>query len=104
MNYHHGSGCSGHGGGHQGHCGPGSEFGPAYGYGRGGGCGWDAPGDDPRARGLRGRFGGGAVARRSTATQLEGYLESLRDEIRAIEQDLRDLRAAEGGSADKPEA
>ena len=104
MRYHHGSGCYGHGGGHQGYCGPGPEFGPAYGFVRGGGYGWGAPGDDPRPRGLRGRFGGGAVARQSTATQLEGYLESLRDEMRAIEQDLRDLRAADGGSADKPEA
>jgi hypothetical protein len=30
---------------------------------------------------------------RTTATQLEAYLASLRDEIRAAEQDLRDLTA-----------
>jgi hypothetical protein len=29
--------------------------------------------------------------RRTTAAQLEAYLASLRDEIRAAEQDLRDL-------------
>jgi hypothetical protein len=104
MRYHHGYGCYGHGGWHQGYCGPGPEYEPAYGYGRAWGYGWDAPVDEPRPRGLRGRFGGGAVARQSTATQLEGYLESLRDEMRAIEQDLSDLRAAEGGSADKPKA
>ena len=106
MRYHHGYGCYSHGGWHQGYCGPGPEYGPPYGYGRGGGYGWDAPGDEPRPRGLRGRFGGGAGAgaQQSTAMQLEAYLESLRDEMRAIEQDLRDLRAAEGGPSDKPEA
>jgi hypothetical protein len=103
MRYHHGYGCYGHGGWHQGYCGPAPEYGPHYGYGGAGGYGWDAPVDEPRPRGLRGRFGGG-VARQTTATQLEGYLESLKDEMRAIEQDLRDLRAADGGPADKPEA
>jgi hypothetical protein len=104
MRYHHGYGCDGHGGWHQGYCGPGPDYGPPYGYGREWGYGWDAPVEEPRLRGLRGRLGGGALARQSTATQLEGYLESLRDEMRAIEQDLRDLRAAEGGSAERTEA
>jgi hypothetical protein len=103
MRYHHGHGCD-HGGWHQGYCDSGPEYGSSYGFERGWGHGWDAPVEVPRPRGLRGRFGGGAVARQSTATQLEGYLESLRDEMRAIEQDLRDLRAADGGSADTPEA
>jgi hypothetical protein len=104
MRYHHDYGCYGHGGWHQGYCGPEPEYGPPFGYGRSWGYGSDAPIDEPRPRGLRGRFGGGAVARQSTATQIEGYLESLRDEMRAIEQDLRDLRASEGGPSDKPEA
>ena len=103
MRYHRGYGCYGHGGWHQGYCGPGPEYGPTYGYGMGWGYGRDLPDEEPRPRSLRGRFSGGAVARRSTADQLEGYLESLRDEMRAIEQDLRDLRTAEGGSPDKPE-
>ncbi len=91
MRYHHGSGSCGHGGGH---CG--SEPGPVYGPGSGYGSGWVAP-DDPRLYRRRGRFGG-AVARRSTAAQLEGHLASLRDEIRAAEQDLRDLGPAEDAS------
>ncbi len=103
MRYHHGYGCHGHGEWHQGYCGPGPEYGPAYGYGRGWGYGWDAPTDEPGPRGPRARFGG-AAPRQSTATQLEGYLESLRDEMRAIEQDLRDLRAAEGAPSARPEA
>jgi hypothetical protein len=98
MRYHHGYGCYGHGGSYQG-CGP--DYGPAYGYGRGWGYGWDLPDEEPRPRSLRGRFGGGAVARRSTAAQLEGYLESLRDEMRAIEQDLSSLRTSEGGSSEQ---
>jgi|GEM_PF-1599865 hypothetical protein len=104
MRYHHGSGCSGHGGWHPGYCDPGPEFGPAYGYGRGAGYGWGAPGDEPRPRGPRGRFGGGGPARQSTETQLEGYLESLREEMRAIEQDLQDLRTSESSPRTKPEA
>ena len=104
MRHHHGYGCYGHGGWHQGYCGPGPECGPEYGYGRGWGYGWAPPDEYPWPRGLRGRFGGGAVPRRSTVAQLEGYLESLRDEMRAIEQNLSDLRTAEGGSADKPKA
>jgi hypothetical protein len=90
MRYHHGYGygCNGHGDPHWG-CAPG----PGYGAGPGYGWGWDAPDDDPRPYRRRGRFGG-VVARQSTATQLESYLASLRDEIRAVEQDLRDLTAA----------
>jgi hypothetical protein len=44
------------------------------------------------------------MARRTTVTQLEAYLASLRDEIRAAEQDLRDLRAGEGGVEGGPTA
>jgi hypothetical protein len=106
VRYHHGCGCYGHGGWHQGYCGPEPEYGPAYGYGRSWNYGWDLllPDEEPRPRSVRGRFGGGAVARQATAAQLEGYLESLKDEMRAIEQDLRDLRTSESRPSDKPEA
>ncbi len=89
MRYHHGCGygCHGYDDWHWG-CGPEPGYGPRPGYG----WGWDAPDEDPRPYRRRGRRGG-AVARRSTATQLEAYLASLRDEIRAAEQDLRDLKA-----------
>jgi hypothetical protein len=100
MRYHHGCGCYGHGDTHWG-CGPGPVHGPGYGYGYG--YGWDAPDDDPRPYRRRGRFGG-AVARQSTATQLEAYLASLRDEIRAAEQDLRDLGMAEDTGVGKDKA
>jgi hypothetical protein len=94
MRYHHGYGCYGHGGGHWG-CGP--E--PAWGSGLGYGCGWwDSPYDEPRPSARRGRIGG-AVPRRSTAAQLEAYLATLRDEMRAVEQDLSDLGSEEMGAA-----
>lgn len=93
MRYHHGYGCHGYGDPHWG-CGPGPGYGPGLGYG----WGWDAPDEDPRPYRRRGRLGA-AVARRTTVTQLEAYLASLRDEIRAAEQDLRDLTAED---ADAP--
>ncbi len=103
MRYHHGYGygCHGYEGWHGG-CGPGPGYGPGSAYGPGwDGPGWDGPDVDPRPYRRRGRLGG-AVARRSTSTQLEAYLASLRDEIRAVEQDLRDLGGTEdvGDSAD----
>lgn len=84
MRYHHACGCYSHGESHWG-CGPGPVYGPGSRYG----SGWDAP-DEPRPYRRRERFGG-TVGRRSTEAQLESYLASLRDEIRAVEQDLRDL-------------
>ncbi len=92
MRYHHGWGCYGHGGWHGG-CGSDPVYGPISGYGRG----WDAPDEDPRPYRRRGGLGT-AAARRTTAAQLEAYLASLRDEIRAAEQDLHDL-TAEGADA-----
>jgi len=94
MRYHHGYGCSGHGGGHW--C-----CGPEPAWGSGSGCGWDwsdSPYDDPRPSARRGRLGG-AVPRRSTAAQLEAYLATLRDEMRAVEQDLSDLGSKDMGAA-----
>lgn len=83
MRYHHGYGyaCHGYDDWHLG-CGPGP------------GWGWDARDDDPRPSRRRGRPGG-TVPPRTAAAQLEAYLASLRDEIRAIEQDLRDLGSAD---------
>jgi hypothetical protein len=95
MRYHHGYGCYGHGGWHQG-CGPEPGYGPGPGYGYG--WGWDAPDEDPRPYRRRGRPGG-TVARQTTAAQLEAYLASLRDEIRAAEQDLRDLGRTDDSGA-----
>lgn len=98
MRRHHGYGygCHGYDGWHWG-CGPEPGYGPRPGYGWG--WGWDAPDDDPRPYQRRGRLGG-AVARRSTAAQLEAYLASLRDEIGAVEQDLRDLGGTEDAGAE----
>jgi hypothetical protein len=93
MRYHHGYGCYGQAGWHGG-CGPEPGWGPGPGYG----YGWWEPYDDPLPYRRRTRPVGGA-ARRSTASRLEAYLASLRDEIRAVEQDLRDL----GGSDDAPD-
>jgi hypothetical protein len=76
MRYHHGYGCYGHEGWHRG-CGPEPRYGPGPGYGYG--WGWDSLDEDPRPYRWRGRPGG-AVAWRLTATQLEAYLASLRDE------------------------
>jgi hypothetical protein len=99
MRYHHLGGCYGHGGWYAGHCGPGPGYGPGWGYG------WDAPADEPRPHRLRrGRFGGAGASRATAATQLESYLASLRDEIRAIEQDLHDLQAEEGVLEGEPKA
>jgi hypothetical protein len=98
MRYHHGYGCYGHEGWHWG-CGPEPGYGPGPGYG----WGWDAPDEDPRSYRRRGRFGG-AVSRRTTAAQLETYLASLREEIRAAEQDLRDLRMTEEAGAGEDKA
>jgi hypothetical protein len=39
------------------------------------------------------------VPRRSTAAQLEAYLATLRDEMRAVEQDLSDLGSEDMGAA-----
>jgi hypothetical protein len=87
MRYHHGYGygCHGYDDWHWG-CGAG----PGYGPGPGRGYGWDAPYDDPRTYRRQGRLGG-VGPRRTTTAQLETYLSSLRDEMRAVEQDLLDL-------------
>ncbi len=91
MRYHHGYGCHSHEGPYW-HCGPR----PVYDRGPGFEYGWDAPEDFSRPNRRRGRFGG-TDSLQSTATRLERYLESLRDEMRAVEQDLRDLNASEDG-------
>jgi len=78
---------------------PGCRPRPGYGYG----WDWTLPDEDPRPYRRRGRPGG-AVARRTSAIQPEAYLASLRDEIRAAEQDLRNLRAEEGGAESRPTA
>jgi hypothetical protein len=95
MRYHHGYGygCHGYDDPHLG-CGMGFDYGPRPGYG----WGWDAPDEDPRPYRRRGRPGG-TVARQTTAAQLEAYLASLRDEIRAAEQDLRDLGRTDDSGA-----
>lgn len=95
-------GCHGHGhwgyGGWHGDC-----WGPGPGYGYGYGCSprWDAEGwfAEPVIRGPYGRrmdIGRYAASRasRATATQLEAHLAALRDEARAIEADLAEVRAA----------
>jgi hypothetical protein len=89
MRYHHGYGCYGHGW-HWG-CGPDWAWGPAPDWA------WapDVPFDYPARYGRRGRLGGRAASRRSTLSQLEGYLASLQEEIRAVEEDIRDLAAQE---------
>ncbi len=100
MRNHHGYGCYGHGGSHWG-CGvdPGYGPGPAYGYG----WAWDGPDEDPRPYRRRGRLG--AVSpRRTTAAQIEAYLASLRDEMRAVEQDLRDLGMADNSGVGEDRA
>jgi len=91
MRYHHDYGCYGHGGWHWG-CGPDQGYGPGPGYGYG--PGWASPDEDPRPYRRRGRLGG-VAPRRTTTAQLEAYLASLRDEMRAVEQDLRDLGITE---------
>lgn len=88
MRYHHGYGCHGQEDPYL-HCGPS----PVYGRGPEFGYGWDAREDLPRPNRRRGRFGG-VESIQATATRLDRYLESLRDEIRAVEQDLRDLAAS----------
>jgi hypothetical protein len=100
MRYHHGYGCYGHDGWHGG-CGPGPGYGP--GPDNGYGWGWVSQDEDPRPYRRRGRLGG-VVARQSTATQLEAYLASLRDEIRGVEQDLRDLGIAEDAGVGEDKA
>jgi hypothetical protein len=97
MRYHHGYGCYGHGGWYGG-CGPEPGWGPGPGYGYGW---WDAPYDDPLPYRRRTRPMGGA-ARQSAASRLEAYVASLRDEIRAVEQDLRDLRESADDAPDRP--
>jgi hypothetical protein len=82
MRYHHGYGCHGEGGWHYG-CGD-PYWGPRFGY-----C------DDPAPYPRRARLGGAFAARGSTAAQLETYLAGLRDEVRAVEQDLQDLQGSE---------
>jgi hypothetical protein len=95
MRNHHGYGCYGPGW----HWGCGSD----YGWGPGPDYGWDldAPLDYPRTyrRGMR--FGGRVAPRRTTLSQLEGYLASLQEEIRAVEQDIRDLGDQETGSGEE---
>jgi hypothetical protein len=93
MRYHHGYGCHGQEDSHS-HCGPP----PVYGRGPGFEYGWDEREDFPRSNRRRGRFGG-VESLQATATRLERYLESLRDEIRAVEQDLRDLAASDDAGA-----
>jgi hypothetical protein len=84
MRYHHFDDCHGYG-----------YHGCGYGYGHGWGPTWTAPDypfEAPVSYGLRrGRRLGYAASRGAAQQRLEGYLESLRDEMRAVEQDLQDL-------------
>ena len=95
-------GCHGHGhwgyGGWHGDCwgpGPGSCY--EYGFGPR----WDEEGwfAEPFIRGPWGRRAGmgryaASRASRATAAQLEAHLAALRDEVRALEADLAEMRAA----------
>lgn len=91
MRYHHYDDCHGYG-----------YHGCGYGYGHGWRPAWaafpDDPFDAPGPYGFaRGRRLGYSASRATTQQRLEGYLESLRDEMRAVEQDLQDL----GSDAEK---
>jgi len=90
MRYHHGYGCHG-GGGCYGGCGD-LYWGSRTGY-------WDEPTPYPR----RPRLGGASAARLSRASQLEAYLADLRDEMRAVEEDLAGIRSGEGQTRGTPD-
>ncbi len=92
MRNHHRYGCYGHGW-HWG-CEPDYGWGPAPDYG----WGPEAPLDYPRTYRGRGRLGGRTTPGRPTLSQLEGYLASLQEELRAVEQDIHDLGAQDAGS------
>ena len=85
----------------------GQGYGPGYGlgaygpgYGPGYGHGAYGPG---QGRGYAYRRGAGfegargPLSREATAAQLEAYLAGLRDEVRALEADLEELRGASSG-------
>ncbi len=92
----HGHGCWGPGWWDAGYgCGPGHGCGPGYGYGAG--YGHDRS-YGPRYRSGRRRSGRyPTVSREAAAAEMETYLASLRDEIRAVESDLADIA---GGAAE----
>ena len=76
----------GYGAGH----GIGYDYGRGYGYGYGGGYGR--------------RFGGYGVASRGTAAaQLEAYLSTLRDEVRAVEAELAAMGAGAADATASPQ-
>jgi len=106
-------GCHGHGhwgyGGWHGNC---WEPGPGhcYDYGYGHGPGWDeeARFAEPFVRGpygrrtSMGRYAAGRASQATTTAQLEAHLAALRDEVRAVEADLAETRAA-GERAESPD-
>jgi hypothetical protein len=110
-------GCHGHG--HWGHgCWSGECWGPGPGYWYAPHAGWAAgPGPwwaaepplaEPVGRGPYARRAGyrryaGPVSPSTAAAQLEAYLASLRDEVRAVEADLAALRGADEGTT-RPDA
>jgi hypothetical protein len=81
MRYHHCSSWYGHGW----NCG----CGPGYDYD------WGPADPAPWTYRPAGGFVRGAPARRATPSDLEAYLASLREEIRAVEQDIRNLAGSE---------
>jgi hypothetical protein len=87
MGCYHGHGYQGHGCWGSGECRGGwrewEGYGPGYGHGRGYGYGYGPS--------FAGRYG--ALSRESAAAQLEAYLVSLKDEVRALEADLAEMRA-----------
>ena len=96
MGCYHGHGYEGQGCWGPGECHGGRQewegYGPGYSHGRG--------------YGYRPSFAGRyeAVSRESAADQLEAHLASLRDEIRAIEVDLAEMRAGgEQGTSAAPQ-
>lgn len=98
MRYHHRDGdCHGYG-----YYGGWHDCGDGYRYGAARSCGPDLPFDEPRTYGFaRGRRLGYSASRATGPQRLEVYLESLRDEMRVVEEDLRDLRG-EGGEPAGP--
>jgi hypothetical protein len=81
MRYHHCSPWYGHGW----HCG----WGPGYDYD------WGPADLSPWFNGPARGLTRGASARRATLSDLEAYLTSLHEEIRAVERDIRDLHGTE---------
>ena len=75
-------------------CGPGYGHGWHCGWGPGPEYDWGAP-PWPYPYRQRPGFGLRGVSRRSALSEMEDYLASLREEARAIEQDIRELAASE---------